>query len=99
MAGIDEIGDEEVDWDQMIEIPHKKDLDLGQSLVFEFVEINLPDEYGRVREMFGQLGADSLFKAFLGVKGLLGAWYRFEHERTQKALRSWCEERQIFLSD
>jgi hypothetical protein len=99
IAGIDEIGDEKVDWDQTIEIPHENDLDLGQSIVFEFVEINLPDEHNRVREMFGELGADSLFKTFLGIKGLLGAWYRFEHERKQKALRSWCKESQILVSD
>ena len=29
MADIDEIEGEDVDWDQMIEIPHKNDLDLG----------------------------------------------------------------------
>ena len=53
MAGIDEIEDEDdLDWDQCIEIPHKNDLDLGRHLVFEFVEEYLPDDYERVRQMF-----------------------------------------------
>jgi hypothetical protein len=99
LADIDEIGEEEMDWDQMIEIPHKNDLDLGQSLVFEFVETNLPDDYGRVRDIFGRRGAYGRFKEFLAAKDLLETWYRFENEREQKALRSWCEENAIPLSD
>ena len=52
MADLDEIGDEEMDWDHMIEIPHKNDLDLGQRLVFDFVEANLPEDHHRVRDIF-----------------------------------------------
>lgn len=99
MAGITDAGDENADWDHMIEIPHKKDLELGQSLVFEFVEVNLPNAYDRVRHMFRRKGAYSHFKEFLLSNDLLETWYRFEHEREQKALRSWCEENQIPVSD
>jgi hypothetical protein len=98
-ADIDEIGDEEMDWHQMVEVPHKNDLDLGQSLVFEFVEVNLPEEYSRVRDIFGRRGAYGRFKELLAAKDLLDAWYRFEHEREQEALRSWCEENRVPLSD
>jgi hypothetical protein len=97
VADIDELEGEEVDWDQLIEIPHKNDLDLGQSLVFEFVERNLPDDYGRVRDMFRRRGAYSRFKDFLAAKDLLEDWYRFENKREQEALRSWCEENHIPL--
>ena len=46
MAGIDEIEDEDdLDWGQCVEIPHKNDLDLGRNLVFEFVEEYLPDDF------------------------------------------------------
>jgi len=99
MADIDEIEGEEVDWDQMIEIPHKNDLDLGQSLIFEFVERSLPDNYGRVRDMFRRRGAYSRFKDFLAAKDLLDDWYCFENKREQEALRSWCEENHIPLVD
>jgi len=99
MADIDEIEGQEVDWDQLIEIPHKNDLGLGQSLVFEFVERSLPDDYGRVRDMFKRRGAYSRFKDFLTAKDLLDDWYGFEHEREQAALRSWCEENHIPLVD
>ena len=99
MADLDEIGDEEMGWDHMIEIPHKNDLDLGQSLVFDFVEANLPDDYHRVRDIFSRRGAYGRFKEFLDAKDLLDAWYRFEHEREQEALRSWCDENEIPLLD
>ena len=99
MADIDEIGDEEMDWGHMIEIPHKNDLDLGQHLVFDFVEANLPDDYQRVRDIFGRRGAYGRFKELLAEKDLLEAWYQFEHEREQEALRSWCDENEIPLLD
>ncbi len=38
MAGIDKIEDEDnLDWEQCVEIPRKNDLELGRHLVFEFV--------------------------------------------------------------
>jgi hypothetical protein len=35
--------EEDLDWDMCVEIPHKNDLELGQNLVFEFVESHLAD--------------------------------------------------------
>jgi len=53
LAGdLDEIGEEEIDWGAGIEIPHRNELDLGQNLVFEFVESFLPNDYERVRQIF-----------------------------------------------
>jgi hypothetical protein len=81
MGGIDEIGDEDLDWDICVDIPHKNDLDLGQRLVFEFVEKHLPDGYRHVREIFQRRGAYGRFKDFLESKGLLQSWYDFERRR------------------
>ena len=83
----------------MIEIPHKNDLDLGHNLVFEFTASNLPDEYDRVRDIFRHRGAYGRFKDLLDFKGLLDAWHSFENERETKALRRWCDENKIELSD
>jgi hypothetical protein len=71
MGGIDEIGDEDLDWELCVEIPHKNDLDLGQRLVFEFVETHLSDEYQRVEQIFRRRGAYGRFKDLLESKGLL----------------------------
>jgi hypothetical protein len=98
MAGIDEIEDEDdLDWDQCIEIPHKNDLGLGRNLVFEFVEEYLPDDYESVRKMFRGSGAYSSYKTLLERRGLLEKWYGIENSREEQALRKWCKENEIEL--
>lgn len=49
--------------------------------------------------MLRRKGTYSRFKGFLGPRDRLKSRYRFENEREQQALRSWCEENQIPLSD
>jgi hypothetical protein len=98
MAGIDEIEDEDnLDWEQCIDIPHKNDLDLGRNLVFEFLEEYLPGDYERVRKMFRRKGAYSRYKDLLGRRGLLEEWYNIENSREERALRKWCKENDIEL--
>ena len=98
MAGINEIEDEDdLDWDQCIEIPHKNDLGLGRNLVFEFVEEHLPDDYDRVRQIFRGCGAYSSYKTLLELRGLLKKWYDTQNSREEKALHKWCKENEIEL--
>ncbi|MGA2225499.1 MAG: UPF0158 family protein [Syntrophobacteraceae bacterium] len=98
LGDIDEIEDKELDLDVCIEIPHKNDLDLGQELVFDFVETYMPDGYDRVRQIFRRRGAYGRFKDFLERRGLLQRWYDFETQREEEALRDWCRENEIELS-
>ena len=98
MGDLDEIGNEGLDWDTCIEIPHKNDLDLGHRLVFEFMESHLPNGYHRVQQIFGRRGAYGRFKDFLESTGLLQSWYDFENRREEQALRDWCEENGIEIS-
>jgi hypothetical protein len=95
----DEIRDEDLTGKDCIEIPSKNDLDLGEHLVFRFVASMMPEEYRRVRNLFGRRGAYRRFKTFLESKGLLKAWYDFEGEQQERALRKWCEENGIELAD
>jgi hypothetical protein len=99
MGDLDEVDEDNMDWDNTIEIPHKNNLGLGKSLVFDFMEKNLSDDYNLVRDMFRRRGAYSNFKDFLSSKGMLEAWYQFENEREQEALRLWCEENELSLLD
>lgn len=98
MSGMDETEEEEdLDWDNCVEIPHKNDLDLGKDLVFEFVRKNLPDDYEYVQDLFHRRGAYSRYKAWLEQKGLLEKWYDFENNSEEWALRRWCIENEIEL--
>ncbi len=99
MSGTDEIGKRELAPDQWVEIPHRNDLDLGQRLVFEFIKANLPDEYDAVREIFKGRGSYGRFKVFLESKGLLKRWYNYSDQQEESALRQWCEENGIDLSE
>ena len=76
----------------VVEIPHKNDLGLGQELVFEFVRREIPDDYEAVRTIFKRRGAYAQYKYLLQSKGLLQRWYDLYIARQEKALRKWCEE-------
>jgi len=79
------------DSDKYLPVPNKRDLDLGNQLVFDFALQFLPQRYDDVRGMFRRKGAYRCFKDFLERQGLLEEWYRFSDEQEEKALAEWCE--------
>jgi len=99
MGDLDEISEEDWESDDSVEIPHKNDLDLGKRLVFDFVLANLPGDFNHVRQIFSRRGAYGRFKEFVESKGLLQSWYDFEAEQQERALRQWCEDKGIELTD
>jgi hypothetical protein len=72
--------------DKYFSIPHKNDLNLGRTLVFDFISANLPDEYDRVRLIFSKKGAYARLKELLESKRQLEGWYEFEKKATEEAL-------------
>ena len=98
MGDLDEIDDDDLDWNNCIAIPHRNDLGMGQELVFEFVKNHLVDEYDRVRQIFKKRGAYGNYKNLLESRGLLQAWYDFENQQEEWALRQWCTENGIEIS-
>ena len=81
-----------------IAIPDKHELDLGTSLVWKYVDKEIPTLYPKVREIFSRKGAYRRFKDFLDDNGILDSWYKFESEQTRAALIEWCRENKIPLS-
>lgn len=94
----DELDEDKFDCDNFLVIPHKNDLDLGQSLVFEFVEQQMQNDLARVRGIFSHSGAYRRFKDLLDHRGLLEDWYDFESLREEEALREWCRENKVELT-
>ena len=78
-----------------IRVPSKRDLDLGQRLVWKFVEREIPGLYDRVREIFSRRGAYRRYKDFLEYNGILETWYNFESDEMRGAVLDWCDEHQI----
>lgn len=80
-------------------VPHKHDLDLGQRLVFRFVEANIPDAYDQVRGYFSKRGAYARFKDFLERRGLLENWYSYQQRAYEVALREWAEAENLEVAE
>ncbi len=87
----EEIPEDIHDSDKYLPAPDKRELDLGNRLVFDFVRQFVPQRYDDVREMFRRKGAYRRFKDLLERQGLLEEWYRFSDEQEAKALAEWCE--------
>ena len=87
----DDIDDEE----KYLAIPSKRDLGLGRSLVFDFVQQFLPDDLDQVRRYFSHRGAYGNFKDLLAQRRAIEQWHKFEDEAAQRALREWCSENSI----
>lgn len=94
----DELPDD-LDDERYIEIPHKKELDLGKALVFDFVRQFLPDDYDEIRDIFRRRGAYGQFKAMLMRRGALDRWHEFSAKAEEAALRAWCADNAIELVD
>jgi hypothetical protein len=93
------IPDDIAESDDYLQLPDKRDLDLGNRLAFNFAADVMPDYYDDVRDMFRGKGAYRRFRDFITRKGKLEAWYEDENEATEAALRDWCEANDIELED
>ena len=90
--GIDDEVPEDLDDDRIyLAVPDKGELELGRSLVFDFVDQHLPGSSQTVRRYFQQRGAYQRFKALLADAGQLDAWHRFEEAAKEKSLQAWCD--------
>jgi len=96
---VDELPDDLEEPGKYTRVPHKNDLDLGRRLVFRFISERLPDQLDEVERYFSRRGAYARFKDLLVRKKALEEWYDFENEAKEKALREWCEENSIEISD
>ena len=90
---------DDIDDEKYIAVPDKRELDLGQPLVLDFVRQFLPEDYDEVRRIFSRKGAFGRYKALLVRRGALDRWYDFSNTAEKAALREWCAENGIELSD
>lgn len=95
----DELPEDIDDEEKYIDIPDKRELDLGKPLALDFVDEFLPLDSGEVRRIFNRRGAYRNFKALLIRRNARDRWYEYEAEATEKALRDWCRLNEIGLTD
>jgi hypothetical protein len=83
---------DELDDDALhVEVPDKRDLDLGQRLAMRFMEDVLPARIDEARAALHRRGGWRAFKDLLDRAGQLQAWHDFENAATRSALRDWAE--------
>lgn len=91
--GCDEDTPENVeDGSLYIAVPHTNEFDLGRALAIRYVEEQLPRSREAVIDFFRKRGAFAKFKSLLERHGKLDAWYEYETNFIENALRVWCEE-------
>jgi len=95
----DELPEDIDDEEKYIQLPSKRELDLGVPLVMDFVRQVLPRDFDDVSDMFDRRGAYGRFKQLLIRRRALEQWYDFEQKATERALREWCELNSIVLAD
>jgi catechol 2,3-dioxygenase-like lactoylglutathione lyase family enzyme len=75
-----------------VAVPHRHDLDLGRPLVRRFCGERLtPALATQVEGLFRRAGAYGRFKELLQRHEQLDAWFAYEAEATERALRDWCQ--------
>lgn len=94
-----ELPDDIDDDEKYLEIPDKRELDLGKPLALDFARQVLPGDFDEVRRIFSRRGAYASFKDLLARKRALDQWYEFERNATERALREWCELNGLELAD
>jgi len=87
------------DDEKYVALPDRRELDLGKKLVLDFIGGAMPDDFDEVRRIFSRKGAYARFRDLLWRRCMLQQWYDFENKATEKALREWCADNSIELSD
>ena len=95
----EELPDDLEESDRYLAVPDKNALDLGRRLVERFVRERLPADAEEVEAFFRRKGAYNPLKILLADRGVLQQWYEFEQAETSAALRAWCQENEIELTD
>jgi Uncharacterised protein family (UPF0158) len=96
---VEELPDDLDENENYIAIPPKRELDLGKPLALDFAAEFMPDDYDKVRGIFGRRGAYRNFKMLLEERDQLQEWYDFEAQATERALRDWCQANSIEIAN
>jgi Uncharacterised protein family (UPF0158) len=84
--------------EKYLEIPDKREFDLGRDLALDFAKNSIPDDFEHVYAIFRSEGAYSRYKILLEKRDMLQKWYDFEQESIKSALTQWCKENGIEVS-
>ena len=83
---LDELPDDIDDSEKYVQIPNKRELDLGKPLVLNFARQFLPDYFDEVRQIFSQQRRLRQIQGSAGSKGRTRSMVRFRGESRGKSV-------------
>lgn len=96
---LSEVTEEMAESEDYVAVPTKFELDLGSRVARAFAWQEMPEDADTVSDMFSRKGGFARFKNWLAQRGKLHAWYAFEAEAKEQALRDWWEANGFTLDE
>lgn len=81
-----------------LQLPTRRDLDLGKPLVIAFTKEFLPSDVELVYAFFRKKGAYRAFSELLHRRQKTKEWYAYQAAATERAVLEWCLDHGITLS-
>jgi hypothetical protein len=91
--------DDADDPEKYAEVPHKRTLGLGKPLALSFAGEHLAEDFDEVRTIFSKRGAYAKFRGLVERRRVLQLWYDYEAAATARALREWCADNSLEVTD
>jgi len=85
--------------EKYIQIPDKRELELGKPLALAFVGEFLPDDFDKVQQIFSRRGAYARFNDLLDHRRMRQQWFDYRDKAEIEAVRAWCEGNSIEVVD
>jgi hypothetical protein len=91
--------DDVADSTKYIRIPSERDLDLGIPLRLDFMKKFAPNRYDEALTISRKPKAYGRLRDLIERIGLLETWYKFQQEALYDALREWCADNELEISE
>jgi Uncharacterised protein family (UPF0158) len=95
----EELPDDIDDGEKYIQIPDKRELELGKPLALAFASEFLPEDFDKVRQIFSRRGAYARFNDLLDRRSMRQQWFDYRDKTEIEAVRAWCTENSIEVVD
>jgi len=95
----EELPDDIDDSEKYVQIPDKRELDLGKPLALAFAREFLPEDFDKVRQIFSRRGAYARFNDLLDYRRMRQQWFDYRDKAEIEAVRVWCADNSIEVVD
>jgi hypothetical protein len=95
----EELPDDIDDGEKYVEIPDKRELDLGKPLALAFAGEFMPEDFDKVRQIFSRRGAYARFNGLLDHRRTREQWFKYRDKAEIEAVRAWCVDNSIEVVD